>query len=350
MASIKEKLVEAVDNNQSKIINGVLVIGGIYLTYRLGKNIITSLNKSDAQNKADDSPEVRQAMALRSAMNPSGISWMMSFDTTNTSTVMDSAKTITNLDNVQTAYKNLYQDNLLDDLQSELTSSDYQKFLTIISANSKKDTSGGGSAAVQFAKPNQLIVAKKAVTLRSSPDATNHGAFYEVFSAKNIIRQAKPGEFLGYATGRQQFDDVNNVKFIEVAYVINAASAPPAYKSKNKVRVSFWVSSSVLFVDIFPYYKNMFDAYPSTKNYTSWMKPQDFFTLKGIPMPRLLTKINTPVLNENLTPIAVAQPNTILGRLIMSMKTGKGEFLQFQTVDNTLRWVDKRFIQLQEQS
>ena len=350
MASIKEKLVEAVDNNQSKIINGVLVIGGIYLTYRLGKNIITSLNKSDAQNKADYSPEVRQAMALRSAMNPSGISWMMSFDTTNTSTVMDSAKTITNLDNVQTAYKNLYQDNLLDDLQSELTSSDYQKFLTIISANSKKDTSGGGSAAVQFAKPNQLIVAKKAVTLRSSPDATNHGAFYEVFSAKNIIRQAKPGEFLGYATGRQQFDDVNNVKFIEVAYVINAASAPPAYKSKNKVRVSFWVSSSVLFVDIFPYYKNMFDAYPSTKNYTSWMKPQDFFTLKGIPMPRLLTKINTPVLNENLTPIAVAQPNTILGRLIMSMKTGKGEFLQFQTVDNTLRWVDKRFIQLQEQS
>jgi hypothetical protein len=350
MASIKEKLVEAVDNNQSKIINGVLVIGGIYLTYRLGKNIITSLNKSDAQNKADDSPEVRQAMALRSAMNPSGISWMMSFDTTNTSTVMDSAKTITNLDNVQTAYKNLYQDNLLDDLQSELTSSDYQKFLTIISANSKKDTSGGGSAAVQFAKPNQLIVAKKAVTLRTSPDATNHGAFYEVFSAKNIIRQAKPGEFLGYATGRQQFDDVNNVKFIEVAYVINAASAPPAYKSKNKVRVSFWVSSSVLFVDIFPYYKNMFDAYPSTKNYTSWMKPQDFFSLKGIPMPRLLTKINTPVLNENLTPIAVAQPNTILGRLIMSMKTGKGEFLQFQTVDNTLRWVDKRFIQLQEQS
>jgi hypothetical protein len=350
MASIKEKLVEAVDKNQSKIINGVLVIGGIYLTYRLGKNIIASLNKSDAQNKADDSPDVRQAMALRSAMNPSGVSWMMSFDTTNTATVMDSAKIITNLDNVQTAYKNLYQDNLLDDLQSELTANDYQKFLTIISSNSKKDTSGGGSAAVQFAKPNQMVVAKKAVTLRTTPDATNHGAFYEVFSAKNIIRQAKPGEFLGYATGRQQFDDANNVKFIEVAYVINAASAPPAYKSKNKMRVSFWVSSSVLYVDIFPYYKNMFDAYPSTKNYTSWMKPQDFFTLKGIPMPRILTRVSTPVLNEDLVPIALAQPNMVLGRLIMSMNTGKGEFLQFQTVDNTLRWVDKRFIQLQEQS
>ena len=350
MASTKEKLFQAVENNQSKIVNGVLVMGGIYLTYRLGKNLIASLNKSDAQNKADDSPDVRQAMALRSAMNPSGISWMMSFDTTNTSTVLDSAKTITNLDRVQAAYKSLYQDNLLDDLQGELSASDYQKFLTIVSSNAKKDTSSGGSAPVQFAKPNQLVVAKKAVTLRTSPDATNHGAFYEVFSAKNIIRQAKVGEFLGYATGRQQFDEVNNVKFIEVAYVINAANAPAAYKSKNKTRVSFWVSSSSLHVDIFPYYKNMYDAYPATKSYTGWMKPQDFFTLKGIPMPRLLTKINTPVLNEDLVAIDLAQANTILGRLIMSMNTGKGEFLQFQTVDNTLRWVDKRFIQLQEQS
>lgn len=350
MASTKEKLIQVVENNQSKIVNGVLVVGGIYLTYRLGASLIASLNKSDAQNKADDSPEVRQAMALRSAMNPSGISWMMSFDTTSTSTVLDTAKSIINLDSVQNAYKSLYQDNLLDDLQSELSATDYQKFLTIVSSNSKKDTSGGGSAAVQFAKPNQLIVAKKEVTLRTSPDATNHGAFYEVFSAKNIIRQAKPGEFLGYATGRQQFDEVNNVKFIEVAYVINAAKAPAAYKSKNKMRVSYWVSSSSLYVDIFPYYKNMFDAYPSTKNYTGWMKPQDYFTLKGIPMPRLLTRGSTPVLNERLVPIALAQPNTILGRLIMSINTGKGEFLQFQTVDNTLRWVDRRFIHLQEQS
>ena len=123
MASTKEKIFQVVENNQSKLMNGALVIGGIYLTYRLGKNIIASLNKSDAQNKADDSPEVRQAMALRSAMNPSGISWMMSFDTTNSGTVIDTAKTINNLDSVQKAYKNLYQNNLLDDLQSELSTS-----------------------------------------------------------------------------------------------------------------------------------------------------------------------------------------------------------------------------------
>lgn len=350
MASTKEKIIQVVENNQSKIVNGVLVIGGIYLSYRLGKNLLAALNKSDAQAKADDSPEVRQAMALRSAMNPSGVKWMMSIDTTNTETVMDTAKIITNLDNVQRAYKSLYQDNLLDDLQSELSASDYQKFLTIVSSNGKKEFTTGGSSALQFAKANQLVVAKKAVSLRSAPDATNHGAFYEVFSDKNIIRSAKPGEFLGYATGRQQFDEVNNVKFIEVAYVINGANAPSAYKKKNKLRVSYWVSSSAIYVEIFPYYKNMFDAYPNTKNYTSWMKPQDYFTLKGIPMPRLLTKVKTPILNERLLPISIALPNTLLGKLIMSINTGSGEFLQFQTVDKTIRWVDKKYIQLQELS
>lgn len=348
MPSTQDRIIQVVENNQSKLLNGVLVIGGIYLTYRLGKNFIENLNKSAAQSKADDSPEVRQAMTLRSAMNPSGISWMKSFDTTKTGLVIDTAKAITNLDNVSKAYKDLYQDNLLDDLQSELSSSEYQKFLNIVSSNQKKDTSAGGAPAVQFVKPNQLIVAKQEVYLRNTPDATNHGAFYEVFSNKNVLKLAKAGEFLGYATGRQAYDEVNNVKFIQVSYIINGAAAPSEVKAKNKQVVSFWVSSSPSFIDVFPFYKNMYDAYPGTNLATRWMKPVDFFNLKGIPMPRILTKATTPVLNEQLHPIDYAGPNTILGQLIMSMNTGKDEFLQFRTIDNTIRWVDKRFTILQD--
>ena len=344
----KERIIQVVENNQSKLINGLLVVGGIYLTYRLGKNLIAGINKNDAQSKADDNPDVRQAMALRSAMNPSGISWMMSMDTTNTSSVLDTARTVTNLDNVSKAYKNLYQNNLLDDLQSELSTSDYQKFLTIVISNAKKDTSGGGAAPVQFAKPNQLVVCKKSVSLRTSPDATNHGAFYEVFSEKNIIRYAQPGEFLGYATGRQYFDDVNNVKFIEVAFVVRAQYAPAKYKNQNKKRYNYWVSSSSNYVEIFSYYKNMFDAYPKTQNYTGWMKPVDYFTLKGMPMPRILTRARTPILNDQLVAINMAEPNTILGQYIMGLNTGKAEFLQFRTVDNKIRWVERRFIQLEQ--
>ena len=348
MSSTKEKFIGVIQGNQSKIVNGILVLGGIYITYRLGKKLIAEFNKSNAQDNADDSPEVRQAMTLKSAMNPSGISWMMSFDTTNSSKILETAKIITNLDNVRSAYKNLYQANLLDDLQSELSTDDYQKFMTIVSSNQNKVTSSGGSAPVQFAKPQSLVVAKKEVFVRSSPDATNHGAIYEQFSEKNIIKKAKAGEFLGYATGRQHFDEKNNVKFIEVAYVINGAKAPANMKAKNKQRVSYWVSASSTYVDLFQYYKPMMDTYPATVNYFNWMKPVDYFTIKGIPMPRLITRSLTPILNEQLLAINQANANTILGRLVMSMDTGKDVYLQFQTIDNQLRWVNNKYISLQQ--
>jgi hypothetical protein len=348
MASAKEKIVQTVQDNQSVLIKGALIAGGIYLTYRVGKNLIAKVNKNNAQKNTDDKPEVRQAMSLRSSVNPSGYSWMKSFDTTNVDTVMEIAKTITNLDKVQKAYKDLYQDNLLDDLQSDLSTGEYEAFLNIIASNANKDTSNGGAPPVQYTKKNQLIVAKKDVTLRSSPDASNHGAFYEVFSEDNIYRVAKAGEFLGYATGQQHYDEVNNVKFIQVAYVINAKYAPTAYKKKNKVKMSFWISASSNYTVQFPNAKAMISAYPKTSSTAAWKKPLDYFDLKGIPTPRLLTKSSAVILNERFAPINHASANTILGQLMMSMQTKQGVLLKFRTIDNTIRWVDQRYIQLQE--
>jgi hypothetical protein len=348
MASAREKIVQTVQDNQSVLIKGALIAGGIYLTYRVGKNLIAKVNKNNAQKNTDDKPEVRQAMSLRSSVNPSGYSWMKSFDTTNVDTVMEIAKTITNLDKVQKAYKDLYQDNLLDDLQSDLSTGEYEAFLNIIASNANKDTSNGGAPPVQYTKKNQLIVAKKDVTLRSSPDASNHGAFYEVFSEDNIYRVAKAGEFLGYATGQQHYDEVNNVKFIQVAYVINAKYAPTAYKKKNKVKMAFWISASSNYTVQFPNAKVMISAYPKTSSTAAWKKPLDYFDLKGISTPRLLTKSSAVILNEQFAPINHASANTILGQLMMSMQTKQGVLLKFRTIDNTIRWVDQRYIQLQE--
>ncbi|OYU82631.1 MAG: hypothetical protein CFE24_14915 [Flavobacterium sp. BFFFF2] len=327
----------------AKIVNGILVIGGVFVTYKLAQRLLLEYKKSTTQSQVDDSPSARQAIGLRSAINPSGISWFKSFDTTSVSVVLETAKSITNLDQVAKDYSNLFGDNLLDDLQSELSASEYQTFLSIVASNPKKQAGQGSAPAVEYAKASSLVVAKKEVTLRTTPDASNHGAIYEQFSDKNIIRLAKPGEFLGYATGRQQYDQKNNVKFIEVAFVVNAVKAPSAYKDKNKLRISFWVSSSSEYVDIFPFYKNMYDAYPATTPFTGWMKPQDFFTLKGLPSSILLTLYNAPILNEQLMAINLANANTLLGEPIMSLQTTKGEFTQFRTVDNTLRWVEKKY-------
>ena len=344
MSQTQDRIISVASGNGEKIAKGILLAGGIYITYRVGKKIIAELNKDAAQNAADDSPEVRQAIALRSAVNPSGVSFLKSLDTTNVSLVFDTAKTITNLDSVIKAYKNLYTDNLLDDLQGDLSGEEFQKFLNLVSSNQKKTTTGGSAPAVVYAKKGSLVIAKKDVTLRTSPDASNHGSFYEMFSNKNIIRVAKAGEFLGYATGRQQFDEVNNVKFIEVAYLINGAKAPAAMKPKDKQRVSYWVTSSMLYVDIFEFYKPMFDAYVGSNKYTSWMKPDGYFTLKGLPMPRVITTSLAPILDEKLQPFIYVKSNTILGILEVTIDTGSSKYIQFRTIDNTLRWVEKKYI------
>lgn len=356
---IKERVIQVVSDNRSKLVNGLLIVGGAYLVYRVGKKIITNMNKNAVQNQADDKPSVRQAMTFRTAMNPSGISWLMSTDGTNEELIFDTAKQVTNLDEVSSNYKDLYQSNLLDDLQRELSSEDYSKFLTIVSINPKKDVKPGVKAPpVKFAQKSNLVVAIKEVSIRKSPDATNHGAFYEVFSNNNIIRLAKPGEFLGYATGNQHFDEVNNVKFIEVGFVVNGAKAPGTYKAMDKKKFTYWVSASTKYVEIFDYYKPMFDKYPSTLNYTPWMKPLDYFdpvvkkdkSVKGLTIKpgRLVTVGQVQILNEKLQPIDMVDSNMLLGVLEMSMNAGKEKYYKFRTIQNLNRWANARNIKIIE--
>jgi len=336
---------EWLDNPKRILVGGVVVGIGGFLLYKLGKKIINDMQHNSTEKQADSSPEVQQAMALRSAMNPSGISWMMSFDTTNTAVLFDTAKQIKKLDNVSSAYRRLYNSDLLVDVQNELSAEDYQKFLTLVSSNPAKK----GSAAPQtFAKKNELIVAKKEVYLRSTPDGSYQGLLTTVGVNGNIIRKAAIGEFLGYATGKQSFDIKNNIKFIEVAYLIKKENPPASLKPLAGKTFIFWVSSSSDFIDQFSYYKNMLEAYPSTKTEVSYRKPLDFYSgVKGIsgiqPVP-VITKRKTYVLDSNMQPVISVQAGTLLGVYLMSLNTGTANFIQFKTIDNTERWVNAEAI------
>lgn len=267
-------------NPGPQFFNGLLALGGLVLAYRLGKGIVQDMKKESALRLADDSPLVQQALLLRDALNPSGISWLMPLDQTNVSKVLEIAAQITNLDSVAAAYRDLFQDSLYQDLQNELSTLNYQKFLTIVSSNPAKVTGGGALPAAVFAKAGALLVAKRDVFIRSSPDASNHGAIYEIFSAPNVLRTAKAGTFIGYATGKQQYDAKNNVKFIQAGFTVKPESAPVAWKAKAQQQVTFWVSSSKTYVDQLDDYNRMWQAYPLTKNATGWIKPLNYFNKK----------------------------------------------------------------------
>lgn len=317
------------------LIKGALVLTGTFIAYKVGKSIVDDIRKRRAEQQVDDNVNYRQAVILRGAMNPSGISWMKSFDTTNSALIFDSARLITNIDETATAYRNLYSSDLLADLQSELSSEDYQKFLTIISSNPNKEKGSGKTAPVKFTSKGSIIVAIREVTLRTSPDATNHDAVYEVFSESNTVRKAKAGEFIGYATGEQFFDEKNNVKFIQVGFKVEGKNAPKDYKSKNGKRILYWVTSSSTYVRQFKDKGAAYTVYPDLGKYFFWMKP----LIEAKPVNGLVARQNTVILNDSLQPIGIAKAHTFLGSLEKTLDCNGNVYYQFRSPQNLKRWV-----------
>lgn len=345
--TMAEKALDYVMEHPGRVLVGGAVIGlGSFFLYKLGRKLIVNSRQRNEQKKLDDSPEVRQATLLRNAMNPSGYSWMMSFDNTSTDVVLETAKKITKLDDVMTAYRKLYDSDLLEDLQSELSTEEYQKFTTIIESNTGKT----GKPSVPFANKNQMIVAKKDVYVRNTPDASYHDAWYEGSSGNNILFQAKAGEFIGYATGKQEFDTANNVKFIQVAYLIKKDGLPASMKQYAGKSYTMWVSSSTGYIDKFDYFKQMFDQYPNTKTAVSYKKPLSFYDkpVKGLPQRAVVSIADTNILNEKMQPYCKVEKQVLLGEYLLSLNTGKANYIKFRTVDNTERWADSRTVKIIE--
>jgi|GEM_PF-6772631 len=69
--------------SENPLLDAGLKIGGGYLLYRVGKNYLEKLAKSQSEYKAAENAEVGQAQGIRQAMNPSGVSWLSWSDGTN---------------------------------------------------------------------------------------------------------------------------------------------------------------------------------------------------------------------------------------------------------------------------
>jgi len=350
----KSKVEDWLDNPKRVLVGGLVVGIGSFFLYKIGKKFFTEQQKKNTSLQADNNVEVQQAMLLRNAMNPSGISWMMSMDLTNNDAIFATAKKITNFDKVAIAYRKLYNSELTADLQSELDTEEYQKFLTLISqgsaSSSNTTTNSTSSVNTSFATKGQMIVAKKEVYLRSSADASYHEAFYESASGNNIVGKTKAGDFIGYATGKQEFDSVNNVKFIQVGFIVKKDGLPDAFKSYAGKKYTFWVSSSSDYVDKFDFFKTMFDKYSSTAAIVAYKKPLDFYDtgVKGLPHRLVISARNMQVLDGKMQPFVNVENQTLLGEYLAELNTSKKRYVKFRTVDNTERWANVNDIKIIE--
>lgn len=338
-------------NMQQQVIRGLVIAGGLYIGYRVGKRVLQEYRERRTANLADQSAEVRQAMGLRSAMNPSGVSWMMWADGTNETAIEQIATQIYNLEGVSAAYRNLYRSELLSDLQSELGTKDFNNFLQTVSnnrINQQSNTSSGGSGTVPsgaYTQPQRLIVAKQNVFIRTSPDASYQDAWYEFIGNKNIFRTAKAGEFVGYATGKQHYDGKNNVKFIEIAYKVSPTGGMPStYANQIGQTKILWISASSNYTEQFSSVAAMEAKYPTTKGATKYLLPITSLGWLSAPGSRIITIQNTPILDQYFKPIALVEPNVLLGYPVMSL-SGKGlEYTLVRTMEGIDRWVNTKHI------
>lgn len=104
--------------------------------------------KRDTESKLGQSPSGQQALQIRNALNPSGVSWLMSMDTTNVTQIMKVAKNIKDFKQVAEAYRNLYDSDLSTDLTNEMNAKESQQFFALANATFFKRYNPGESIKV----------------------------------------------------------------------------------------------------------------------------------------------------------------------------------------------------------
>lgn len=306
-------------------VKAVLLGGAVYGLHALYQQY----QKDHTEQQVEQKPEVGQAMALYSAMNPSGMEWMRKFDGTNTEAVFATANEISDLNKVMAAYKQLYNSSMLDDLRQELSPDDYTKFLNTLKfspANTNKGTDN--KPKNNFINGTPLITKLKS-NLRRTPQNISHFSLNS-----NIIKLADAGKLIGFATGKSQFDNGSGTGigtlFIEIKSIALDTSKP----------VTFWIAASQL------------EAI-SKADYTARKYPFFFVngkdTLSGIDgyNQRVIAFQSVPVMDEKFKMIGIAAPHQVLGYSIMELNDKKGnEYIKFITNQRKQHWVNKKFVKV----
>jgi hypothetical protein len=305
-------------------IKAILVAGAVYGITKIVKNY----QKSNTEHQVEKKPEVSQAMTIYSAMNPSGMDWMKKMDGTNTEAILNTAQEITDLNKVQDAYKKLYNSSMMDDLRQELSPEDYTKFLNTLKFNPKNINKGTNKPKIDF-KKGSLVATKLQANVRKTPKNISKWSF-----DSNIIKLAEAGKFIGFATGKSEFDNSGSGEtgtlFIELQSVALDTKKP----------LFFWVAASQL--------QTISQAdYKARKYPFFWLNEKD--TLNGFDgtQRRVIAFSAVPVLDEKFKMIGIASPLQLLGYSIMELNDNRGnEYIKFITNQKKQHWVNKKFVQV----
>jgi len=230
---------------KSKILTAVFVVGGSYASWRFLIKPQWQKYKRDHENeKIFTNSSSRQASILRQAIIGTG---------TDEDAIMRMAKQITDWNAVQNSYQKLTGNNLNEDLKDDLSSKEYNQFMSIVNSNIKLRKASS--------KRGYYVVSSKAVRLRNTPDSTISS--YSIHS--NILTTVKAGVLLGFATGKVKLDSRGvqyhqvRIKFTKVVPYTHAA----IYRKQSSNTLSFWVGAGA--IELFSGFEYLRKSYPNIR-------------------------------------------------------------------------------------
>lgn len=320
------------EQHKNTLIDYAVKGGLVLLLLWGGKKFYNQWRTNQQEKQAADDPATQQAIKIRTAIEGAG---------TEEKEIFETAKEITDWQAVATAYRNLYQANITEDLKNDLSAEEYQKFFNIINLTQKKpDTKI--KTSLDYAK-GRVAVSKAQVNIRKTPRASGSTTKDKllVFSRSNIITAVDKGIAIGITTGRTTFDEKaepSGVLFIEITVLKKNAPVKDA--------LTAWVAASQIETLTSEQYKlKRNPALSITKEqYDSASASLNGTDLGANYRREIITISPTYILNDKFQAIGEAAKNIILGFPIMELNTTNDEYVKFLTIDDTQRWVKKKHI------
>ncbi len=330
-------------SSQDKLIDygvkGILIVGLVWG----GRKLIKDYIHNRAEDRVATTPEAQQATELRLAINPSGHRALWWVDGKNVDAVFNTAKNIKDFKEVISEYRKHYNgDNLTDDLRSKLSADDLKRFLNTVNYNNLDPKTNKAPSGLDYSQ-NKVVIAKGKTNVRKTPKLAGNPHFY---SKSNVIITADAGTAIGITTGRQHFDEQakpSGILFIEVHVLKKNAPIKESY--------IVWIAASqVQTITAAEYKQKKYPALAITEEeYDKATAPLNGNlpnSMNADYNKEIVTTSNAPVLNNTFQVTGQAEKNTILGFPIMELNTGDRILLQFLTIDDTVRWVNKQFIKI----
>jgi hypothetical protein len=165
----------------------VLAVGAFFV----GRVIVRKVRKNKTEKDAVNNPPIQQALLLRSAMNPSGVKWLMSSDGTKEKSLLQTAKQIEDFNKVADAYKNLYNRSLISDLQKELGTDDYAELMNILNT---KEGHNNNSYAVTYIDKHKMIFTNVDTKLYGTVNRVGFPFYGISVDAGTILRAVTTGK------------------------------------------------------------------------------------------------------------------------------------------------------------